>query len=125
LKAEVAASAGDKAVILTKAVLRTADILQVQQKELAEILSVSPPTITRLMGGEKKLLQGRSEYQLGALFVRVFRSLDTLVGGNAEQARKWFRARNSHLNGVPSELVKTVRGLVNVADYLDAMRGTV
>ncbi len=125
LKAKVAASARDKAAVLTKAVMRTADILQIQQRELAEILSVSPPTITRLIGGEKKLSQGRSEYQLAALFVRVFRSLDTLVGGDAEKARKWLRAPNSHLNGVPIELTKTVRGLVNVADYLDAMRGAV
>lgn len=123
MKAEVAARAGDKAAVLTKAVLRTAELLQIQQRELAEILGVSPPTITRLMGGEKKLSEGRSEYQLGALFVRVFRSLDTLVGGDAEKAKQWLRAPNSHLNGVPIELAKTVRGLVNVADYLDAMRG--
>jgi hypothetical protein len=122
-KAAVAVSGADRAAVLTKAVIRTAEILHIQQKELAEILGVSPPTITRLIGGDKQLLQGRSEYQLGALFVRVFRSLDTLVGGNTEQARQWLRARNDHLNGVPIELAKTVRGLVNVADYLDAMRG--
>jgi uncharacterized protein (DUF2384 family) len=122
-KAAVAVSRADRATVLTKAVIRTAEILQIQQQELAEILGVSPPTITRLIGGDKQLLQGRSEYQLGALFVRVFRSLDTLVGGNAEQARQWLRARNDHLNGIPIELAKTVRGLVNVADYLDAMRG--
>lgn len=121
--AAVAVSGADRATVLTKAVIRTAEILQIQHKELAEILGVSPPTITRLIGGDKQLLQGRSEYQLGALFVRVFRSLDTLVGGNAEQARQWLRAQNDHLNGVPIELAKTVRGLVNVADYLDAMRG--
>jgi hypothetical protein len=122
-KAAVAVNRADRATVLTKAVIRTAEILHIQQQELAEILGVSPPTITRLIGGDKQLLQGRSEYQLGALFVRVFRSLDTLVGGNAEQARQWLRARNDHLNGVPIELAKTVRGLVNVADYLDAMRG--
>jgi len=123
LKAAVAVSRADRAAVLTKAVIRAAEILQIQQKELAEILSVSAPTITRLVGGDKQLLEGRSEYQLGALLVRVFRSLDTLVGGNAEQARQWLRAQNDHLNGIPLELAKTVRGLVNVADYLDAMRG--
>lgn len=123
MRAQVAPARSDKAAVLTKAVIRTAELLEIPQKELAEILGVSPPTITRLVGGDKKLLAGRSEYQLGALFVRVFRSLDTLVGGNAEQARQWLRAPNQHLNGVPIELAKTVRGLVNVADYLDAMRG--
>ncbi len=125
VKAEVAANRADKAAVLTKAVLRAAVLLQIQQKELAEILGVSPPTITRLTGGDKKLLTGRAEYQLAALFVRVVRSLDTLVGGSSEQARAWLRAHNHHLNGVPIELMKTVRGLVNVADYLDAMRGAV
>jgi transcriptional regulator with XRE-family HTH domain len=121
--AKAEAASRSKAAVLAKAVLRAADILQIQQKELAEILGVSAPTITRLAGGDKKLLDGRAEFQLAALFVRLFRSLDTLVGGNAEQARRWLRAHNQHLNGVPIELAKTVRGLVNVADYLDAVRG--
>jgi uncharacterized protein (DUF2384 family) len=123
LKPEAAASKTDRAAVLTKAVLRTAEILQIRQHELAEILGVSAPSVTRLTGGDKKLVEGRSEYQLAALFVRLFRSLDTLVGGSADQARSWLRAPNEHLNGVPLELMKTVRGLVNVADYLDAVRG--
>jgi hypothetical protein len=122
-KAEAAVGTGEKAAVLTKAVLRAAEILQIRQNELAEILGVSAPTVTRLAGGDKKVLDGRAEYQLAALFVRLFRSLDTLVGGSAEQARLWLRAHNEHLNGVPIELAKTVRGLVNVADYLDAVRG--
>jgi transcriptional regulator with XRE-family HTH domain len=122
-KAGVGAGRPDKAAVLSKAVLRAAEILQIRQNELAEILGVSAPTVTRLAAGDKKLLEGRSEYQLAALFVRLFRSLDTLVGGSAEQARLWLRAYNDHLNGVPLELAKSVRGLVNVADYLDAVRG--
>jgi hypothetical protein len=124
MQADVSASQSEKAAVLTKAVVRTAGLLEIAQRDLAEILSVSPATVTRMIAGDKKLPPGKSSYQLGALFVRVFRSLDTLVGGNPLQARLWFRADNHHLKGVPLELAKTVRGLVHVADYLDAMRGT-
>ena len=58
------------------------------------------------------------------LFLRVFRSLDTLVGGDAAKARLWLSAENRHLGGYPPlALIRTTPGLVRVADYLDAMRG--
>jgi hypothetical protein len=63
------------------------------------------------------------EGELGLLFLRVFRSLDALVGGNLEQARAWLRAENDHLRGVPLQRMHKVEGLVDVADYLDALRG--
>ena len=57
------------------------------------------------------------------LFVRLFRSLDALVGGSAEKARLWLHAQNHHLGAPPARLIATTQGLVHVADYLDAMRG--
>ena len=38
-------------------------------------------------------------------------------------ARAWLQAPNSHLNGVPAERIASVEGLVDVVQYLDAMRG--
>jgi hypothetical protein len=55
----------------------------------------------------------------------VFRSLDALMGGDLVHARAWLNAQNSHLRGVPLERMRTVHGLVDVAEYLDAMRGAV
>jgi hypothetical protein len=57
------------------------------------------------------------------LFVRLFRSLDAVVGGDEAQARAWFRASNHHLGGIPAERVQSVEGLVDVVNYLDALRG--
>jgi hypothetical protein len=61
--------------------------------------------------------------EIALLFLRIFRSLDAVVGGNAEHARAWLHARNHHLGGVPAEMIASVAGIVRVADYLDAMRG--
>ena len=57
------------------------------------------------------------------LFLRVFRSLDALMGGSREKSQKWLRAENVHLGGAPVQLIETVPGLVHVVQYLDAMRG--
>ena len=47
------------------------------------------------------------------------------VDNDAEKARAWLHARNTHLGGVPAERIRTVTGLVDVIEYVDAMRGKV
>jgi predicted XRE-type DNA-binding protein len=108
---------------LTKAARRAAERLDLSQKELAAILGVSASTVSRLSG---KPLDPRSkEGELAVLFVRLYRSLDALLGGSAEACRLWLHAGNRHLGGVPAEMLRTVTGLVHVIEYLDAMRGKV
>jgi len=108
--------------VVTKAVLRVAAALDVSQKELARILGLSEATVSRLMSGKLLLGAERKEGELALLLIRVFRSLDALVGDEAK-SRAWFHAENVHLGGIPAERVRTVEGLVHVAEYLDAMRG--
>lgn len=109
--------------VLTKAVLRAADILGISQKELAAIIGVSAATLSRVASGQKLLSPQTKEGELALLFVRVFRSLDALLGGDDTNSRIWLRTENLYLAGVPAELMQSVRGLVDVADFLDAMRG--
>ena len=109
--------------VLTKAALKVAQLLEVSQKELARILGLSEATVSRLTSGKVAIDVERKEGELALLFVRMFRSLDALVGGDETKARAWFHAYNTHLSGVPAERVHTVEGLVHVAEYLDAMRG--
>ena len=113
-----------EAAILSKAAVRAADRLRVSQKDLASILGISPASVSRLCSGDRLLSANDSEGQRAVLFLRIYRSLDSLLGGEQEKVAAWFRAENKHLGGVPAELLKGVRGLVHVADYLDAMRGT-
>jgi hypothetical protein len=107
--------------VLTRAALRAAERLGLAQKELASLLGVSPSTVSRF--GQRPLDPLSKEGELAVLFVRLYRSLDAMVGGQDEAARRWMHADNHHLGGPPARLVQTVTGLVHVLEYLDAMRG--
>ena len=120
------ASAGtaNAAAVLSTAVARAAERLNISRSLLAKILGVSPATITRLYAGNYQLEPQRKEWEFGLLFVRLFRSLDSIVGEEST-ARKWLTSDNRGLNGRPIELISNTEGLVRVVHYLDASRGLV
>jgi uncharacterized protein (DUF2384 family) len=122
--AHPATSKPQAAVVLSKAVARAAERLDISKSLLARVLGVSPPTITRLYSGTYLLDQNRKEWDFALLFVRVFRSLDSIVG-NESTARKWLNSDNLGLNAKPIELIRNTEGLVRVVQYLDASRGLV
>jgi hypothetical protein len=110
--------------VLTKALIAMAKILQLNQKDLSEIIGKSPATFSRLFNNsELGINPDTKEGQLALLLCRLYRSLDALFGGNPNQCRLWLRSNNKHLNGVPIDLIKSIEGLVFVIQYLDAMRG--
>ncbi len=108
--------------VIAKALLRASGALGLTQRELARVVGVSEATVSRFAKGAP-LDPSAKEAELALLFLRAYRSLDALVGGHDDKARAWLRADNTHLAGVPGERIKTVEGLVHVAQYLDAMRG--
>jgi len=108
--------------VLTRALLNAAESLAMSQKGLAVVLGVSAASVSRL-GRERTVDPASKEGELALLFLRMYRSLDAIVGGNELAAQQWLRAENTHLNGVPAAMIETVTGLANVAEYLDAMRG--
>ncbi len=112
------------AAVLSKAVTRAAERLDVSKTMLAKILGVSAPTITRLYNGSYQLDPKRKEWDFALLFVRVFRSLDSIVGDD-DTARKWLLSENSGLQAKPVELIRQTEGLVRVVQYLDASRAVV
>ena len=114
----------EPSAVLSKAVARAAERLDVSKSLLAKVLGVSPPTITRLYSGNYLLDQNRKEWDFALLFVRVFRSLDSIVGDEST-ARKWLNSENRGLNAKPIELIRNTEGLVRVVQYLDASRGIV
>lgn len=109
--------------VLTKALERATERLAFTDREIAAVLGVSPSSVSRLFHGTRAVSPESKEGELALLFLRVFRSLDGLLGGDGEQCRRWLRAYNRHVGGVPADLVQTAQGLVRVADYLDALRG--
>ena len=112
----------DPAEVLAKAVLAAAERLGLRSRQLAQVIGSSEASISRL-ARQRGIDPSSKEGELGLLFLRVYRSLDTLVGGDDAKAREWIGAANAHLGGVPIERMTTVEGLVDVVQYLDAMRG--
>jgi DNA-binding XRE family transcriptional regulator len=112
-----------KSRTLAKATLRAAELLGLTQADLAPILGVSRATVSRIASGDYLLAPGQKTWELAALFVRLFRSLDALVGSNEAQARAWLDSDNAGLGGVPRKLIPKAEGLVRVVQYLDAARG--
>ncbi len=115
-------SVPEPATVLTKAVLAAAKRLGLRNRELAAVIGTSEASVSRL-GRTRALEPASKEGELALMLVRMYRSLDALVGGNDEQAGAWLRAENEHLRGVPAERIQRVEGLVDVVQYLDAMRG--
>ncbi|WVN41782.1 antitoxin Xre-like helix-turn-helix domain-containing protein [beta proteobacterium MWH-UniP1] len=114
----------DSAQVLAKAVIRAADRLAISRALLAKVLGVSPATVTRMRSGGYSLDEHQKEWELALLFVRVSRSLDSIVG-DEQTARKWLKSDNRGLNGRPIDLIPRAEGLVSVAHYLDASRSLV
>ena len=112
----------DPATVLTKALLNAAHMLGLRNRELGLVIGASEASVSRLSCG-RTIEPGSKEGELALLLLRAFRSLDALVGGDDTKARAWLHAHNVHLAATPAERIRTVEGLVDVVQYLDAMRG--
>lgn len=112
----------DRAMVLGKATSRAANMLGLSGKALAQVVGYSEPTISRVLSGERGIDPKSKEGELSLLLVRVFRSLDALVGGDEAKRHAWMSSYNKGLNGVPTELIRTAEGLVRTLAYLDGMR---
>ena len=109
---------------LTKAMLRAASQLRLTNKLIATIIGVSEATVSRMQSGDYTLQHGQKSFELAVLFVRLYRSLDAIVGGDDAVAGSWLRNRNTAFDATPITLIQTVPGLMNVIQYLDARRVT-
>lgn len=120
-----AAARPEAGPVVTKAVLRAADQLGVTARILATVIGVSEATVSRMKRGEFGLEPGTKPFELAVLFVRLFRSLDAIAGGDARVAASWLVNPNTALDAQPIEKVQNVSGLADVIAYLDARRALV
>ena len=117
-----AATPAAAAAVVAKAVTRAADRLELSNRVLAGILGLSEASVSRLGSGAYQLDPDGKPFELAVLFLRLFRSLDGITGGDSAVARAWLRNENSALGAAPMALMGSVAGLVNVVAYLDARR---
>jgi hypothetical protein len=112
-------------VVVTKAVVAAAERLGLSARILGGIIGVSEASVSRMKRLDHRLEKSTKPFELALLFIRLFRSLDAITGGDETVARQWLRHENSALGGVPAEKILSVSGLTDVLAYLDARRALV
>jgi transcriptional regulator with XRE-family HTH domain len=115
-------AAPDRHATVSKAMLRAADLLGMSARELAAIVGLSEATLSRLKRGQNPSSLSGKAYELALLFVRLYRSLDAIAGGDDAVSRRWLRSENTALGGTPLSRIRTIDGLAHVLAYLDARR---
>lgn len=100
-------------MVLTKATLRAAALLDVRDPDLALIIGLRPQELLE----PNALDAGTPPRERALLFLRLYRAIVGILGDDAAHA--WFHAPNRHLRGVPSELARTREGLERVVTYVE------
>jgi len=118
-----APGAAREAAVLSKAVVRAAEQLELPQNRLAKLLGLSTATASRLAAGTWMLPREGKAWELAAAFVRIYRGLSAITGGDAVAMRAWLHSRNAALGAQPAEMILGAEGLIHVLHYLDAARG--
>ena len=112
----------DRSQALTKAALRAAEILGLDQATFAKVLGVSPASISRMYTGEYRLNPDSKEWELATLLVRLYRGLDTMMASDEVALRAWMQQPNIDLDAIPTTQITHVTGLVQAVAYVDAYR---
>lgn len=112
-------------MVLAKATVRSAALLGLTGAALSQVIGLSEATVSRVSAGVRPIMPMSKEGELSALLVRVYRSLDAIVGNDESRRSEWLTSYNDALNGIPKEMILQVQGLVQVATYLDGMRARV
>jgi hypothetical protein len=115
----------ERAAVLSKAVVRASEALELRQAQLGKLLGLSPATASRLNAGTWRVAEHSKPWELATAFVRIYRSLSAITGGDVESMRAWMHSRNTVLGGVPAERILQTEGLIHVLSYLDAERGRI
>lgn len=106
--------------LLRKALQRAGEELGLSAQETAQAIGKSRTFFE----------QGRSHTRIDlhtqrmiALVLRLHRSLSALVGDDTELMRHWLTTPNRHTRGIPRQQLQDPEQLVELVQYLDAMRG--
>jgi len=110
-------------LVLTKALCQLAQFYSLTGKQLSKIIGISESSASRLGQGNKLISSHSKEGEISLLLIRIYRSLNAMVGNNHEKAKLWLNSENKYFNNRPLEEMMTIPGLIRVLDYLDAMRG--
>ena len=112
----------DPQLVLAKAVLNAADQLGLKQADLAAVLGVHRTAVSRLK--QNPTLDPQSKQgELALLLIRVARALYSLAGGDPDWIKHFMHSPNKVTGGIPAQQVQSIQGLMQVLQFVDAMRG--
>jgi transcriptional regulator with XRE-family HTH domain len=115
----------ERATVLAKAFIRAGDNLGLSSRALSQVVGLSEASISRLRQGATNVLSNPRTFELAALFVRLYRSLDAIAGGDDRVAHAWLNNSNTVLRDRPVNLIGSIEGLVRVIHYLDSRRALI
>ena len=110
-------------IVLTKAICNLLKFYSLSGKDLSTIIGISESSASRISQGTKLISPHTKEGEMALLLLRIYRSLNAMVGNNHEKAKLWLNSQNKYFHNKPIEEMKTIPGLIAVLNYLDAMRG--
>lgn len=108
--------------VLAKAVLNAAKQLGLTQAQLANVLGIHRTAVSRIKSTQT-LSPHSKQGELALLLIRVARALHVLTGGDAVWIKQFMHHENLATGGIPAEQVQQIQGLVQVLNFVDAMRG--
>jgi hypothetical protein len=111
--------------VLTQALVRAGAFLGLPNVVVARAVGVSESHMSRMASGKAQLEIGTKPAELAALLIRVYRSLDALVGNNDRQRQAWMASFNRAFNEAPKEAIQQAEGLARVVQYLDGARALI
>ncbi|NND82333.1 MAG: DUF2384 domain-containing protein [Gammaproteobacteria bacterium] len=97
--------------------------LGVSRDQAALIIGVDKATLSR--NKNKGFDPASKTGELCLQFVRAYRSLFAIAGGDRNFMRHWLSSHNTALASTPLDAMFTIVGLIRVNEYLDASRGKV
>ncbi len=111
--------------LLTSAVSKIATFWGLSNVKLGSVLGLSEATVSRLRSEKTFLDPASKSFEAGQFLLRLFRSLDALMGSDDDAAKSWLTSHNLDLEARPIDLIDSFKGLLTVCDYVDAHRARV
>ena len=111
--------------LLTSAISKIATFWGLSNVKLSSVLGLSEATTSRLRSGKTFLDPASKSFEAGQFLLRLFRSLDALMGSDDDAAKSWLTSHNLDLEARPIDLIDSFKGLLTVCDYVDAHRARV
>ena len=111
----------DNKIVLAKALFNIGQQLNLTQTQLASILGISKSKLSRFRT-QLKIDPTSKQGELALLLINLFKALHDLSGGDPDWIQHFLKSKNRVTGGVPMEQIETVRGLVSVVQFVEAIR---